>query len=71
MLFHGRQARATLRMMALLISKTDDEIRGKSFVYVLMKKVIGDDEAEKAISKITFTKDKKVIWKALIGAVCF
>ena len=54
-----------------MISKTDDEIRGKSFVYVLMKKVIGDDEAEKAISKITFTKDKKEIWKALIGAVCF
>ncbi len=43
-----------------MISKTDEEIRGKSFAYVLIKKIIGDDEGEKAISKITFTKDKKV-----------
>ena len=43
-----------------MISKTDEEIRGKSFVYVLVKKIIGDDAGEKAISKITFTKDRKV-----------
>lgn len=42
-----------------MISKTDEEIRGKSFVYVLVKKIIGDDAGEKAISKITFTKDRK------------
>jgi hypothetical protein len=43
-----------------MISKTDEEIRGKSFVYVLIKKIIGDDKAEQAISKIAFTKDRKV-----------
>lgn len=43
-----------------MISKTDEEIRGKSFVYVLVKKIIGEDAGEKAISKITFTKDRKV-----------
>lgn len=42
-----------------MISKTDEEIRGKSFVFVLVKKIIGDDEGEKAISGIRFTKDRK------------
>lgn len=42
-----------------MISKTDEEIRGKSFVYVIMKKIIGDDKAEAAIQKVCFTKDKK------------
>ncbi len=46
-------------MTTYIISKTDEEIRGKSFVYVIMKKIIGDDNAEAAISKIVFTKDKK------------
>jgi hypothetical protein len=42
-----------------LLSKTDEEVRGKSFVYAIMKKIIGDENAEKAITKIVFTKDKK------------
>jgi hypothetical protein len=47
-------------MTTYLLSKTDDEIRGKSFVYVIMKKIIGDDNAESAIQKVCFTKDKRV-----------
>jgi ATP-dependent RNA helicase DDX21 len=46
-------------MTTYMISKTDEEIRGKSFVYVIMKKILGDDKAEKAIQQIRFTKDKK------------
>ena len=46
-------------MTTYMITKTDEEIRGKSFVYVIMKKILGDDAAEKAIQQIRFTKDKK------------
>ncbi len=46
-------------MTTYMIAKTDEEIRGKSFVYVIMKKILGDENAEAAISKICFTKDKK------------
>ena len=48
-------------MTTYMISKTDEEIRGKSFVYVIMKKILGDDQAEKAIQQIRFTKDKKAL----------
>jgi hypothetical protein len=30
-------------MTTYIISKSDEEIRGKSFVYVIMKKLIGDN----------------------------
>ena len=46
-------------MTTYLLSKPDEEIRGKSFVYAIMKKIIGDEQAESAITKIVFTKDKK------------
>ena len=42
-----------------MLSKSDEEIRGKSFVYVIMKKILGDDKAEEAVQKVCFTKDKK------------
>jgi hypothetical protein len=42
-----------------MISKTDEEIRGKSFVYVIMNKILGEDKGEAAIQKVCFTKDKK------------
>ncbi len=44
-----------------MLSKTDEEIRGKSFVFSLMKKIIGENETESAIQKVVFTKDKKGI----------
>lgn len=47
-------------MTTYIISKSDEEIRGKSFVYVIMKKLIGDNEAEQAVQQVRFTKDKKV-----------
>lgn len=46
-------------MTTYIISKSDEEIRGKSFVYVIMKKLIGDNEAEQAVQQVRFTKDKK------------
>jgi len=42
-----------------VLSKSDEEIRGKSFVYVIMKKLLGEDQGENAVNKICFTKDKK------------
>ena len=48
-------------MTTYIISKTDEEIRGKSFVYVIMKKIIGDENAEAAISKIIDTIKKMII----------
>jgi ATP-dependent RNA helicase DDX21 len=46
-------------MTTYLLCKTDEEIRGKSFVYVIMKNMIGEDKAESAIQRICFTKDRK------------
>ena len=46
-------------MTTYMITKSDEEIRGKSFVYVIMKKILGEEKAEKAIQQIRFTKDKK------------
>ncbi len=40
-----------------LLSKSDDEIRGKSFVWSIMKKLLGEENAEAAIKGIAFTKD--------------
>lgn len=42
-----------------MLSKADEEIRGKSFVYAVMKKILGENEAEQAIQKVVCTKDKK------------
>lgn len=43
-----------------ILAKTDEEIRGKSFAYVILKKIIGEEKGEEAINKVCFTKDKKV-----------
>lgn len=43
-----------------LLSKADEEIRGKSFVFAVMKKIVGENEVEAAVNKVIFTKDKKV-----------
>jgi hypothetical protein len=42
------------------LTKNDDEIRGKSFGFVIIKKILGEEEGDAAISHITFTKDRKV-----------
>ena len=47
-------------MSTYMISKPDEEIRGKSVVFAVMKKIIGENEVESAINRIAFTKDKKV-----------
>ncbi|CAF0818027.1 unnamed protein product [Brachionus calyciflorus] len=39
------------------ITKTDDEIRGKSFGFVIIKRILGEEEGDKAVSHITFSKD--------------
>jgi ATP-dependent RNA helicase DDX21 len=44
-----------------MLSKSDEEIRGKSFVYVIMKKMLGEEQGEQAVHKICFTKDKKAL----------
>ena len=43
-----------------MLTKDSEEIRGKSFVFAVMKKIVGENEVETAISKVVFTKDKKV-----------
>jgi hypothetical protein len=40
------------------LRKTDDEIRGKSFAYVIIKRILGEDEGDAAISHLKFSKDK-------------
>lgn len=42
-----------------MLSKSDEEIRGKSFAFAILKKIIGEEKGESAITKIVFTKDKK------------
>lgn len=42
------------------LTKADDEIRGKSFAYVIIKRILGEEEGDAAISHIKFTKDKMV-----------
>jgi hypothetical protein len=46
-------------MTTYMISKSDEEIRGKSFVFAVMKKIVGENEVETAVNKVVFTKDKK------------
>ena len=45
-----------------MLSKEGEEIRGKSFVFATLKKIVGEDSVEQAVNKISFTKDKKVIF---------
>jgi len=40
------------------LQKHDDEIRGKSFGFVIIKRILGEEEGDKAISHITFSKDR-------------
>lgn len=44
-----------------MLTKNEDEIRGKSFAYVIIKRILGEEEGDQAISHIKFTKDKTVI----------
>lgn len=41
------------------MTKYEDEIRGKSFAYVIVKRILGEEEGDQAISHIKFTKDRK------------
>lgn len=43
-----------------LLTKHEDEIRGKSFAYVIIKRILGEEEGDQAISHIKFTQDRKV-----------
>lgn len=43
-----------------MLTKHQDEIRGKSFAFVIIKRMLGEDEGDRAISHIKFTKDRKV-----------
>jgi len=40
------------------LTKHDDEIRGKSFAFVIIKRILGEEEGDRAITGLTFTKDK-------------
>lgn len=40
------------------LTKHDDGIRGKSFAFVIIKKIIGEEEGDQALSHLTFTKDR-------------
>lgn len=42
-----------------MLTKYDDEIRGKSFAFVIIKRILGEEEGDRAVSNLTFTKDKK------------
>lgn len=41
------------------LTKHDDEIRGKSFGFVIIKRILGEEEGDQAVSHITFSKDHK------------
>lgn len=41
------------------LTKYDDEIRGKSFAFVIIKRILGEEEGDAAISRLTFTQDRK------------
>lgn len=47
-------------MSTYMLSKGDEEIRGKSFVFAVMKKIVGENEVEQAVNRVVFTKDKRV-----------
>jgi hypothetical protein len=43
-----------------VLTKTDeDEIRGKSFAFSIIKRMLGEEQGDAAISHITFAKDRK------------
>lgn len=39
------------------ITKKDEEIRGKSFGFGIIKRILGEEEGDRAVSHITFSKD--------------
>lgn len=41
------------------LNKYDDEIRGKSFAFVIIKRILGEEEGDRAVSHLTFTQDRK------------
>ena len=42
------------------IRKNDEEIRGKSFAFAIVKRMLGEEEGDAAVSHLTFSKDHKV-----------
>jgi len=42
-----------------MLTKYDDEIRGKSFAFVIVKRILGEEEGDAAVSHLTFTQDRK------------
>lgn len=42
-----------------MLTKFDDEIRGKSFAFVIIKRILGEEEGDAAVSHLTFTADRK------------
>ena len=42
------------------LTKYDDEIRGKSFAFVIIKRILGEEEGDQAVSHLKFTADRKV-----------
>lgn len=42
------------------IRKNDEEIRGKSFAFAIIKRMLGEEEGDAAVSHLTFSKDHKV-----------
>ena len=43
-----------------ILTKFDDEIRGKSFAFVIVKRILGEEEGDAAVSHLKFTQDRKV-----------
>ncbi len=43
-----------------ILTKYDDEIRGKSFAFVIIKRILGEEEGDAAVSHLKFTQDRKV-----------
>jgi len=41
------------------LTKYDDEIRGKSFAFVIIKRILGEEEGDAAVSHLKFTQDRK------------
>ena len=48
------------------LTKYDDEIRGKSFAFVIVKKVLGEEEGDAAVSHLKFTLDRKVSLESVV-----
>lgn len=43
----------------MLTKYDDEEIRGKSFAFVIIKRILGEEEGDVAVSHLTFTLDRK------------